>query len=277
VNPGNGEGYAGIAFNIVVDEPTTNLFDVAFHLVKEGNLVHPRIVKIQRMPLQLDRQLQYRSDFISHEDFPTRKKLSKLQNAVSDLLEGDVFGTLLMAVISYYQARGFSLVSGITGAKNKWLLYHADEVVNHEEGGGEKALGRALTMYDRRFSKLGLIQKGDIWESCLKNGYYCRLLGHALNPEKIDQGEVIKVECPGGQVKKVTLPKFRSLVSENGLARLVEHLHELIDFPEVDDKTFVDAVHLFRTKRKEEPVKVDIPKEAVIYDHKYPQGKTTSD
>ncbi|MFW5888210.1 MAG: hypothetical protein ACOCVY_00645 [Patescibacteria group bacterium] len=274
VNPGNGEGYAGIAFNIVADTPTTNLFDVAFYLVKEKGVVHPRIVKIQRMPLQLNKNLEYQDGFVPHEMFPTRKKLAKLQNAVADLLEGDVFGNLLMAVIGYYQARNFSLISGITGAKNKWLLYHADEVVNCEKEGEEKALQRALNMYDQRFAKLGLEQNGRIWHSSLMNGDYCRLLNNALNSEKIDQGEIIKIKCPNGRIKKVTLPKFRSLVSERGLARLVEHLRDLIDFPEVDDKMFTDAAHLFRTKRKKDLARVELAKEAVIYDHKYPQGKT---
>ncbi len=173
-----------------------------------------------------------------------------------------------MVVMSYYHSRDFPFISGISGETNKWLMNHSEEIVNNQENDLEIARSRAVNMYDRRFANLGFQQENGIWKFS-NNGEFCELFRRALTPKKLGQGEIVKVRCPQGRVKKVTLPKFGSLVTERGLGKLIDHFRDLVYFPEVDQETFLKIMEILRSIRNMEKDN-EVQKDAMIFDHKYP-------
>ncbi len=97
---------------IAIENPNAAFFEVAYQMIiDKGGLVIPQFITAQVSPMQIDNKLKFVPGFLPHEDFPSKDSLFEIQAVITKLLGGgNIFDTMIIALINYYRAGGVTLL-----------------------------------------------------------------------------------------------------------------------------------------------------------------------
>ncbi len=233
---GDGEGHMGMSLSICLEDPQVGFFKLSYQMIRDGagNII-PQIVTVQVSPMQIDRQLNFVEGFLPHSKFPNKKVIFQVQEAVSQLLGGgNIFDTMIVALMDYYNSEGFVGFCGIKGSDNLWLRYHADEIIGTEDRAEEIVTDRAEKIYCERFKRLGFLRNNGWW---ISSDFY-RSLSEALSFREIGVKKIkVACRCKGGgeMVKVISLPRWEFCVHEAGMFAVCENLFS--DLPQSSVET----------------------------------------
>jgi len=250
---GDGEGYMGMSLSIAIDHPDVGFFKTSYQMVRDcrGNSI-PQFVTAQVSPMQIDERLNYTAKFLPHEKFPSKKISFLAQRAVSKLLDGgNIFDTIIVALMNYYQSEGFESFAGIKGSNNSWLKYHADEIIEQHDKANETVKKRARKIYCERFKRLGFLQINGWW---LSNDFFLTMRS-ALSLQEIGtkKTNLLCRDEKGVELKRIVLlPLLKTLVTEKGLAKIGEAMLENLptSSSEISDNDFLAWMKILVSKRR---------------------------
>jgi hypothetical protein len=227
IAPSYGECCLGWELAITVTDPRSNLFTVGVNMVWDSvrHQFVPIINKIQTMVLHLDKCLRYwGQEMLSDDELLSRKLFLELQGEINKFLGGDLFYTMIAAIVSFYRLREYPAIKGICGRDNLWLKYHAKEVLAKKGvAAAEQVRKRSEEIYDKKFAHLGFARTHGCWE--LPQESYAKFLRRALVPYQLAQNEIIRVEVERGgriQPKNISLPTYAEKTTPNGLGAVLK-------------------------------------------------------